>query len=164
MAANKRLEYGSPLQLSVMALGSYTYLTYPILTGNPVVLVGSGSQSYAGLPIGLAMVANETPVSPTGAFDGFGSFDLDGSFELTVLAETGESPAVNSKVVPGDVVFANINTGTKTLSIDGNTTLFTGFTLDKNPSGIPFGTVVQGSVAAGQSGLVWVRLKVSPIS
>jgi hypothetical protein len=155
MATNKRLEYSSPIQLNVAALITGTPPVSAILSGAPACLRGlKNSASYNGFPNGMALVANNSAVSPTGSFDNFQSFDHCGAFDLTVLAETGESPAVNSAVQPGDVVFANINTGT----YEATSGLFYGFTLDKNPSGIPFGRVVLGSLTGGTSGVVTVML------
>jgi len=155
MATNKRLEYVSPIQLNVSNLITGTPPTAPIASGAPAVLRGLlATASYKGNPTGLPLVANEAAVSPTGGYSGFQSFDQWGAFDLTVVAESAESPAVNSAVQPGDVVFANVNTGT----YDATSGLFYNFTLDKNPSGIPFGRVVIGSLVAGTTGVVTVML------
>lgn len=142
MATNKVYERGTPLQL----------VSPSTITSNaPAVLRGTTGQSYGGRATGLAMIANEDYQSSTTRV----SYDLEGCFALSVLAETGESPAVNSTVIPGDIIYANINSGT----FDATSGIFSGFTLDKNQSGIPFGTVVQGTVTGGATGTVVVRLK-----
>lgn len=159
MATNKIFEFNSPIQLNVANLitpGTGNVIaTCPIASGNPIVLRGLlGTAARGGFPTGIPMVANESPVSPTGGYDGFCSFDNNGAFNLTVLAESAESPAVNSAVQVGDRIYANINTGT----YDATTGILYGMTLDKNPSGILFGWVVQGSLVAGTSGTVGVML------
>lgn len=144
MATNKFWERGTPLQFTAPSA---------ITSNAPVVMRGSGPQTIAGRPVGLAMVANADYNSTSGLV----SFDTEGAFMLSVLAESAESPVVNSAVAVGDIIYANINTGT----YDAATGIFYGFTLDKNQSGITFGTVVQGSVIAGSTGTVAVRLKES---
>lgn len=160
MATNKRLEYYSPIQLNVATLITGTPPVSAILSGAPALLRGLKATAVTpqGNPTGMALVANESAVSPTGGFDNFQSFDAWGAFDLTVSALSGESPNVNSAVQPGDVVYANINTGT----YDATSGLFYGFTLDKNPSGIPFGRVVVGSLVGGTTGIVTVML--APVS
>lgn len=155
MATNKRLEYASPIQLNVAALITGTPPVSAILSGAPAVLRGLlATASYKGNPSGLPLVANESAVSPTGGYSNFQSFDQWGAFDLTVLADSAESPAVTSAVQPGDIVYANLNGGT----YEATSGLFYGFTLDKNPSGIPFGRVVIGSLVAGATGIVTVML------
>lgn len=141
MAANKKLERGSPLQFTSPS---------GIVSGQAVVLRGTTGQSYNGKPVGLAMVANADYNSTSGLC----SFDLEGAFELSVLAESAESPAVNSAVVPGDWIYANVNSGT----FDATTGMFYGFTLDKNQSGIPYGVALD-SITAGATATIRVRLK-----
>ncbi len=159
MATNKRLEYSAPIQLNVANLitppSGNVIATSPITSGMPVVLRGTlGTASYAGRPTGMALVAQQSPVSPTGGYDGFCSFDHWGAYDLTVTAESAESPVVNSAVQPGDVIYANINSGT----YDATTGILYGITLDKNPSGIPFGRVVIGTLTGGTTGIVTVML------
>ena len=162
MASNKVYEYHSPIQVNVLAfitVGPPATSSFAFDSA-PFVVIGTPNQAFGGNPVGVAMVGNENAVSPTGGFTGFVSADAWGAFALTVLAQSAESPAVNSKVVPGDKIYANVNTGTRTTNADG-TSIFTGFTLDKNPSGIYFGYVVPGSptVASGASGTAWVMIK-----
>jgi len=159
MANNKVLEYHSPIQLNVLALITVgPPATAPALDGNPFMLRGTANQAYGGNPVGVALVGISNAVSPTGGWDGFCSFDQWGAYNLSVVAQAAESPVVNSKVVPGDRVYANVNTGTHVTNADGSD-LWYGFTVDKNPSGVYFGYVVQGTVASGASGTVTVMLK-----
>jgi hypothetical protein len=158
MASNKALEYQAPLQfpVPVTAASGSTPASSPITSGAPVVLRGTAGQSYLGVPTGVPMVANESPVSPTGAVapGNMCSFDAWGAYNLTVTAEIGESPVVNQAIKPGDQLFANINTGT----YDATTGIFYGFTIDKNQSGVPFGWAVD-AVASGLTATIRVMLR-----
>lgn len=159
MATNKVLEYNSPIQLNIAGLitpGSGNVIaTCPITSGLPVVLRGLlATAAGRGEPLGTALIANESPVSPTGGYDGFCSFDHNGGFNLTVTAESAESPVINSAVQPGDTIYANLNSGT----YDPVSGLLYGITLDKNPSGVKFGWVALGSLTAGSTGTVTVML------
>ena len=159
MAANKALEYQSPLQfpVPVTPASGNTPASSPITSGAPVVIRGTlATAARGGFPQGLGMVANEDPVSPTGgvAPGNMCSFDAWGAFNLTVTAERAESPAINSAIAPGDAIYANINTGT----FDAATGMFYGFTLDKNPSGVLFGMALD-ALASGLTGTIRVMLR-----
>lgn len=142
MAANKALERGTPLQFACPTT---------VLSGDPVVLRGTlGTASEGGRAQGMAMVANEN----FNATSGLCSFDLNGAFLLPAVAESAESPVVNSAIAPGDRLYANINTGT----YDAVTGFFTGFTIDKNQSGIYYGNALD-AVGAGLTATIRIRLK-----
>lgn len=142
MAANKSLERGTPLQFVCPTT---------VRSGNAVVLRGTlATASEGGRAQGMAMVANED----YNATSGLCSFDLNGAFLLPVLAESAESPAVNSPVAPGDRLYANINTGT----YDAVTGFLTGFTIDKNQSGIYFGNALD-AIGSGLTATIRVRIK-----
>lgn len=142
MAANKALERGTPLQFACPST---------VTSGAACVLRGTlATASEGGRPTGMPMVANEDYQSATGR----ASFDLGGAFLLAALAESAESPVVNSAIAPGDRLYANVNTGT----FDATTGFFTGFTIDKNQSGIYFGNALD-AVAAGLTATIRVRLR-----
>jgi Uncharacterized conserved protein (DUF2190) len=140
---NKVGERGTPLQCAVL-------ISAAVVSGQPVLLNS------------LAMVANETPNSlnpnATGTY-AVCSFDLEGVFSLTVTAKSSLSPSTGSAVNPGDKIYADGGT------TDTNSGITTGFTLDKNSSGVLFGTAVSTSGAAGPllnsaaTGVIAVRLK-----
>lgn len=158
MASNKALEYNSPLQfpVPVTAASGSTPASSPISSNAPVVLRGTAGQSYLAAPTGVPLVANESPVSPTGSVapGNMCSFDAWGAFNLTVSAVKAESPAVNEAIKPGDQLFANVNTGT----YDATTGMFYGFTIDKNQSGVPFGFALD-AVASGLTATIRVMLR-----
>ena len=142
MAANKVGERGTPLQCAVPTNSG-------IKSGDPVLLGTAG----------LAMVANESDGDTTRPSTGIVSFDVEGIFNLSVVAKTGLSPSVNSAVNPGDTIYADGGT------LDTNTGIKTGFTLDKNSGGSVFGTAVSITggtgplIAGGSTAVIAVRLK-----
>jgi predicted RecA/RadA family phage recombinase len=144
VAANKVGERGTPLQCAVPTSSG-------IKSGDPVLL---GT---------LAMVANESDGDTTRPSTGIVSFDLEGVFNLPVVAKTSLSPSTGSTVNPGDTIYAD--GGTK----DTNTGITTGFTLDKNSGGTVFGTacsITGGTgplIASGSTATIAVRLKEAAI-
>lgn len=62
------------------------------------------------------------------------TFLLNGTFALTVIGQTAESPAVHAAINPGDKLYA---TGT----LDVTTNITTGLTIDANSSNTFFGNL-----------------------
>jgi hypothetical protein len=157
MAANKALEYQSPLQfpVPVTPASGNTPASSPITSGMPVVLQGS-ARGVGGKLLGVALVANEDAVNPTGgvAPGNMCSFDAWGAFWLTVVAESAESPIVAVAIKPGDPIFANITSGT----FDATTGIRYGMTLDANPYGILFGFAID-AIASGLTASIRVMLR-----
>lgn len=147
MAANKYFEQGSPLNVPVSA-----GIAASILTSLPIMVQG-GNRAVGGKMRGLAGVINESATDAFGNVRPNVSVDVSGAFNLPVLAESAESPVINSAVQFGDQLYANQNTGT----YDATTGLWYGFTIDKNQSGAPFGTAL-GAVPAGTTATIPVRL------
>ena len=88
-------------------------------------------------------------VTPGVTLDAYQSASLgctvleNGSFGLTVIARSANSPLVTSQVNPGDQLYVSPNTGT----FDAATNITYGFVLDKNPAGVPFGRYDESQVA-----------------
>lgn len=127
MANNKVGERGTPLQCAVPTNSG-------IKSGDPVLLNN------------LAMVANEADGDATRPSTGIVSFDLEGIYNLSVVAKSNLSPSTGSAVYPGDTIYADGGT------LDTNTGIKTGFTLDKNNGGTVFGTAV--SITGGTGPLI----------
>lgn len=72
---------------------------------------------------------------------------LNGSFSLTVVGRSANSPLVTAQVNPGDNLYVSPNTGT----YDATTNVTYGFVLDKNIAGTLFGRLdpTQTAIAAG---------------
>lgn len=81
-------------------------------------------------------------------------FRLAGSYLLSVLAATVISPLSGSAAAQGDKIYADGG------STDATTNVTTGFTLDKNSSGVYFGNFDQTTnLTSGTTGSVQVKLK-----
>lgn len=140
MASNKVGERGTPLQFTVPAAAA--------VKSNDPLLLGS-----------LAVVANESDGDATRPSTGIISGDLEGVFNLSVVAKTSLSPSTGSAVNPGDKIYADGGT------LDANSGITYGFTLDKNSSGTLFGTAVSITggngplITSGSTATIAVRLK-----
>ena len=69
-------------------------------------------------------------------------FRLAGSYALTVVGQSAESPVVNAQINPGDKIYA---TGT----LDATTNVTYNLTLDKNSSNTLFGSLDDVKILAG---------------
>ncbi len=131
---------------------------------NQVILSTPGTQRQAVCP--TTVLAGDAVILGTGdpavainnyeAIYGGTTFELTGSYVLTVIGRSTESPVVTKKIFPGDKIYA---VGT----LDSVTGVTTGLTLDANSStGVLFGTLdpqYQTAVAAGATDTAaWVRL------
>jgi predicted RecA/RadA family phage recombinase len=74
--------------------------------------------------------------------EGGTTFLLGGTFALTVIGQTAESPAVNAAIKPGAKLYA---TGT----LDSATNITTGLTIDANSSNTFFGYLDPSYVSVG---------------
>jgi predicted RecA/RadA family phage recombinase len=114
-------------------------ISYPapatVVSGDPV-LVGK-----------LAGVAKTSYRSDTTE----ASIDHEGAYFLSVTAVTTISPAAGSAIKPGDAIYADGGT------TDATTNFTTGFTLDKNSSGVFFGNALD-AVTSGATATIRVRL------
>ena len=82
------------------------------------------------------------------------TFLLNGTFALTVIGQSAESPAVNAAIKPGALLYA---TGT----LDSTTNVTTGLTIDSNSSNTPFGQLDPSYVAVGSGATdtaAWVKI------
>ena len=97
-----------------------------LVSGNPVIVGATGSgHAMAGVAMDTAQnVANELPTILFG-----------GSFALTVTAKSSLSPSVNAAIKPGDAIYADGGT------LDADSNMTTGFTLDANSGGVFFGNL-----------------------
>jgi hypothetical protein len=86
----------------------------------------------------LAAVALDAYDSSTGGT----TFDLSGSFALTVIGQSTASPNGNVQINPGDEIFA---TGT----LDSTTNVLYNLTLDHTIGNLPFGNLDQSTAIAG---------------
>lgn len=108
----------------------------------------------SGMPVligTLAGVALDAFDSSTGG----ATFELTGSYALTVVGESAASPVVNAQVNPGDELYAH---GT----LDSTTNVTYNLTIDKNIDGVPFGSLDQSTpILAGVTNTAAnVRLKI----
>lgn len=89
------------------------------------------------------------------ANEGGTTFYANGTFVLTVIGRTQESPAVGAAIKPGDKIYAS---GT----LDSVTNVTTGLTLDAASGGTLFGTLdpqYQATVASNATDTAaWVRI------
>jgi hypothetical protein len=150
-APNQVLEQGGaqPLQVAV----------------NPSITIQSGQPLLIGQLAAVAMTSNPPLLQPgtlaplqlpsTGNI----AVLLAGVFNLTVTAKSSLSPSTGSAVNPGDKIYADGGT------LDTNSNVTLGFTLDKNTSGVLFGSAVSVGGAGGPllvsatTGIIAVRLK-----
>ncbi len=120
-----------------------------VKSGDPIILGGGPNNELKG----LAAVA----VTSYDSRDGMATLCFEGSANLTVTAQTG-SPQTNVAIKPGDPVYAAIFEAGA--AYDATTNCWTGFVLDNNAGGIPFGNYWERSaLSAGTSGSKLVRLK-----
>jgi hypothetical protein len=107
-----------------------------------VVLPDVAQFNTAGQPI---LIGNQPAVTLDAYQSSVGGCTvlLNGSFALTVIGRSANSPLVNSQVNPGDPLYVSPNTGTK----DATTNVTYGFVLDKNVAGIPFGRLDPSTTA-----------------
>jgi hypothetical protein len=108
----------------------------------------------SGMPVligGLAAVALDAYDSSTGGT----TFNLDGSFALTVIGQSTKSPISGLQINPGDEIFA---AGT----LDTGTNVTYNLTLDVTRGNIPFGNLDQNTpILSGVTNTsAIVRLKV----
>lgn len=135
--------------LSFLLFGNVNQTKYGIQTTRRwfpcPVTVTSGMPVLIGTLAGVALDAYDSSLGGT-------TFELSGSYNLTVIGESAASPVVNSAVKPGDELYAH---GT----YDSVTNCLTALTLDKNIDGIPFGSA-EGAVGSGLTAVISVRLKI----
>jgi hypothetical protein len=119
---------GSPTSRRTVILPAYTTVAIP--AGTPI-LVGQ-------LPC-VTLDSNEYAVGAPSVVCLFG-----GSFDLTVIGQSAESPVTTHKINPGDKIYAN---GT----LDTNTNVTYNLTLDANSNNTFFGYLdpQSPSIAAG---------------
>jgi hypothetical protein len=130
---------------------------------NQVILSTPGTQRQAKCPItvkaGDPVLLGADPAVAINDYEsvyGGTTFELTGSYILTVIGRSTESPVVAAVINPGGKVYA---VGT----LDSSTNVTTGLTLDANSStGVLFGTLDPQYQTAVGSGLTdtaaWVRL------
>jgi len=108
----------------------------------------------AGMPVLIGTLAG-VALNDYDATLGGTTFDLDGTFSLTVFGGDSTSAGNTLKINPGDELFA---VGT----YDATTNCQTALTIDGTKGNIPFGSLDQAaSVAAGATVTASVRLKSS---
>ena len=107
----------------------------------------------AGMPVLIGTLAG-VALNDYDATLGGTTFDLDGTFSLTVFGGDSTSAGNTQKINPGDEIYA---IGT----YDSVTNCQTSLTLDATKGNIPFGSLDQStSVNAGATVTASVRLKV----
>jgi hypothetical protein len=118
-----------------------------VYTGTPtsrrqVVLPNVAQFATAGQPI---LIGNQPAVTLDAYQSSVGGCTvlLTGSFALTVIGRSANSPLVTAKVSPGDPLYVSPNTGT----YDATTNVTYGFVLDKNVAGVYFGRLDPNATA-----------------
>lgn len=120
-----------------------------VKSGDPIILGGGPNNELKG----LAAVAQTAYDSR----DGMATLMFEGSHNLTVTAQSG-SPQAGAIIKPGDTLFAAIFEAGA--AYDATTNCWTGFVLDNNSGGIPFGNYWDTTnLSSAFSGLALVRLK-----
>ena len=117
------------------------YLCPSAITSGMPVLIGT-----------LAAVAMDAYDSSMGGT----VFCLDGSYSLTVIGQSTQSPNSIQQINPGDEIFATAG------NVDATTGVSYNLTLDKTRGGVPFGNLDQSTpILAGVTNTTAiVRLKV----
>ncbi|HET9304867.1 MAG TPA: hypothetical protein VFO46_02460 [Candidatus Sulfotelmatobacter sp.] len=95
----------------------------------------------SGMPVligTLAAVALDAYDSSTGGT----TFQLDGTYSLTVIGQSSQSPVSGLAINPGDELFAS---GT----FDATTNVTTALTIDKTRGNTPFGNYEGAGIASG---------------
>jgi hypothetical protein len=112
------------------------------------------SSVTAGMPVLIGTLAG-VALNDYDSTLGGTTFDLDGTFSLTVVGGDSTSAGNSKQINPGDEIFA---IGT----YDSTTNCQTALVLDATTGNIPFGSLDQNTaVSAGASVTASVRLKVS---
>lgn len=96
---------------------------------------------------GMPVLIGKRPAVALDAYDanrGGTTFRFSGTFSLTVIGQSAQSPVSTVAIKPGDRIFAS---GT----LDAATNVTTALTLDATRGNIPFGSLGNDSVAAGQT-------------
>jgi hypothetical protein len=113
------------------------------LTGTPT------NSRFAKCPTGIVagqpVLLGTEPAVALNAYSsatGGATFYVNGSYYLTVIGQSSESPVVNAQIKPGDKIYA---TGT----LDSTTNVTYNLTLDKNSSNTFFGILDPSYVAVG---------------
>lgn len=120
-----------------------------VYTGTPtsrrfVTLPNVATFNNPGQPI---LVGTEPGVTLDSYQSGTGGCTVlfNGSFSITVIARSANSPLVTSQVNPGDPLYAAFSDSGWTKDAATNVTY--GGVLDKNVSGIPFGRLDPSSIS-----------------
>lgn len=95
---------------------------------------------------GMPVLIGRRPAVALDAYDsnrGGTTFRFTGTFSLTVTGQSQQSPNTNQQINPGDRLFCN---GT----LDATTNVTTGLTIDATRGNIPFGSLGNDTVTAGQ--------------
>ena len=94
----------------------------------------------AGITSGMPVLIGTMAAVALDAYDsstGGTTFQLDGSYSLTVIGQSTQSPVSGLQVNPGDEIFATAGNTDATTGIGYN------LTLDKTRGGVPFGNLDQ---------------------
>lgn len=140
MATNKVVERFAPIPLLMP-------VSVNIASGQPLIF-GHGTHFIAG-------VACEAQNTSNPAYDennGYLTLDIEGAYNLTVVAETLASVSAGAAINVGDPVYASGGTFDKVSGITY------GFTLCADTGGDFFGIALQ-SIAAGVTAIIPVMLK-----
>jgi hypothetical protein len=113
---------------------------------------------------GMPVLIGTIPAVAMDAYDsstGGTTFCLDGSYSLTVIAQSTQSPVSGLQVNPGDLLFA---TGT----LDSTTNITYNLTIDKTRGNTPFGNLDQNSVivsgVTNTSAIVRIPASIGPFA
>jgi hypothetical protein len=99
--------------------------------------ITSGMPVYIGDTIG-----NPIPAVAMDAYDsstGGTTFNLDGTYALTVIGQSTKSPISGEQIGPGDMIFATAGNTDATTGVSYN------LTLDATRGGVPFGNLDQST-------------------
>ena len=95
---------------------------------------------------GMPVLIGRRPAVALDAYDsnrGGTTFRFTGTFSLTVTGQSQQSPNTNQQINPGDRLYASG-------SLDATTNVTTGLTIDATRGNIPFGSLGNDTVTAGQ--------------
>lgn len=146
MATNKLAERFATFEL-LMPVNTAIASGQPLLFGRNE----TNSHIMSGVAVEAQTAANSTG-PPYDNNSGYLTVDFEGSYGLTVVAETLGSPSAGAQINPGDAVYASGGT------YDPTSGITYGFVLCRDTNGTFFG-IALAPVASGTSAIIPVLLK-----
>ena len=125
------------------------------INSNSLLLFGRNQGGRNHIMAGVVQESQSSTNPPYDNNSGFLTVDFEGSYNLSVIAQSSKSPSVGAAIKPGDEIFADGGTYDPTTGITYNNTL------DVDTNGTFIGISLD-ALAAGATGTLRVILKNSP--